>query len=82
MALLDDEDDLDEESPTGDSTADTSATVTCPHCGEEVEITLDPGGGAAQEYEEDCEVCCRPWRVRVSYRADGGADVTTGVLDE
>lgn len=76
-----DDDDLDEDFPQGDGTADTSATVTCPHCGEEVEISLDPGGGAAQDYEEDCAVCCRPWRVTVTYRDNGGAEVAASALE-
>jgi len=54
---------LDEEFPLGDGTADTGALVSCPYCGESVEIVLDPGSGTRQEYVEDCEVCCRPWQV-------------------
>lgn len=71
----DDERMLDEEFPLGDGTADTAGTVTCPHCGEPNEIALDPGGGAAQDYVEDCQVCCRPWRVLVHYGPDGRADI-------
>jgi Cysteine-rich CPXCG len=71
-----DGDDLDEPFPLGDGTAETGATVVCPHCGEPVEIALDPGSGTRQEYVEDCEVCCRPWRVTVWYSADGSAEVT------
>jgi hypothetical protein len=67
--------DLDEEFPLRDGTAETGATVVCPHCGESVEIALDPGSGAEQEYVEDCEICCRPWRVTVRYAADGSAEV-------
>lgn len=67
---------LDEEFPLGDGTADTEAVVHCPYCGEELEIGLDPGSGATQEYVEDCQVCCRPWRVFVSYGEDGSAQVT------
>lgn len=70
-----DPDFLDEEFPLGDGTAETGATVVCPHCGETIEIALDPGSGAEQEYVEDCEVCCRPWRVNVRYGADGSVDV-------
>ncbi|MGH7516195.1 MAG: CPXCG motif-containing cysteine-rich protein [Gemmatimonadales bacterium] len=70
-----DADFLDEEFPLGDGTAETGAMVVCPYCGEAVEIALDPGGGAAQKYVEDCEVCCRPWRVIVRYAADGSAEV-------
>jgi hypothetical protein len=68
------DDELDEGFPLGDGTADTTAAVTCPYCGELSEIALDPGSGASQEYVEDCPVCCRPWRVVVSYHSDGTAD--------
>jgi Cysteine-rich CPXCG len=73
MSTLDDY--LDEEFPLGDGTADTDALVRCPYCGEINEIALDPGSGAAQDYVEDCQICCRPWRLLVSYRPDGSAEV-------
>lgn len=89
MRLPDDElpdfdflDRLDEEFPLGDGTADTDAVVHCPYCGEAVEIALDPGSGVVQEYVEDCEVCCRPWRVSVRFAADGGAAVAVAGLDD
>jgi len=69
------DDSLDEEFPMGDGTAETTAVVRCPHCGEINEIALDPGSGASQEYVEDCQVCCRAWMVRVHYQGDGAADV-------
>jgi hypothetical protein len=47
-----------------------------------VAIGLDAGGGAAQEYVEDCAVCCQPWRVTVAYDGAGGAYVTVAALDE
>ena len=81
----DDEDldeDLDEEFPTGDGTADGDAVICCPYCGESIEIALDAGGGARQQYVEDCEVCCKPWQVSVQYQADGSADVQVTALDE
>ncbi|HYW49798.1 MAG TPA: CPXCG motif-containing cysteine-rich protein [Gemmatimonadaceae bacterium] len=79
----DDEDpELDEEFPTGDGTADGDAMVTCPYCGESIEIVLDAGSGSHQDYVEDCEVCCRPWRVSVHYDAEGHADVEVSALDE
>jgi hypothetical protein len=78
----DDPGDLDEEFPLGDGTADVEATVQCPYCSEAMEIALDPGGGPAQRYVEDCQVCCRPWEVRVTYLDDGRADVTVTALDE
>ena len=78
----DDEVDLDEEFPEGDGTAQTEATVVCPYCSEEVEIALDPGSGPSQMYVEDCEVCCQPWRVSVSYDEEGVAEVEVVALDE
>lgn len=75
------EDELEDEFPLGDGTADTDAEVRCPYCGELVEIGLDPGGGMVQEYVEDCQVCCRPWRVLVSYQPDGSASVSLEAED-
>ena len=58
-----------------DMVLDTSTEVSCPHCGQTVTVALDSGGGAMQEYVEDCYVCCRSWRVRVHYDATGTAEV-------
>ncbi len=62
--------DLDRDFPLGDGSADVEATVRCPYCSEAVVISLDPGGGSSQQYVEDCEVCCNPWRLRVTGRGD------------
>jgi len=67
---------MSEHDDEGEDTVDTEATVLCPYCGELNDIALDPAGGRHQEYIEDCQVCCRPWRVRVTYLPDGGADVS------
>lgn len=75
-------DDFADRDDTGEYRADTDAVVYCPYCGESVEIGLDPGGGASQQYVEDCQVCCQPWRVSLQYRSDGGADVSVTALDE
>ena len=40
--------------------------VTCPYCGEQVEIYVEPD--VSGSFVQDCEVCCNPWRVRVSGR--------------
>ena len=40
--------------------------VTCPYCGEQVEIYLEED--VKGTFVQDCEVCCNPWRVRVSGR--------------
>lgn len=71
---------LDEDFPLGDGTAETEATVDCPYCAAAVVIAIDPGGGSVQEYVEDCDVCCQPWVVSLTYR-DGLASVTVRQLD-
>jgi hypothetical protein len=77
-----DDEPLDEDSrePREDEEADsdfqTEAEVTCPYCSEVVLITIDPNGGVAQEYVEDCQVCCRPWNVQVSFDEMGAAEVS------
>jgi Cysteine-rich CPXCG len=71
----DDEEDVDPDVLPHDVVLDTEAEVACPYCGEIVVLGLDPGGGAVQEYVEDCQVCCRPCRVRVSYGDTGAAEV-------
>ena len=72
---------LNEEFPLGDGTAETEARVRCPYCGEINEIALDPGSGSEQEYVEDCQVCCRPWNITVRYLPDGSADVSANLED-
>jgi hypothetical protein len=72
---------LEEEFPLGDGTADLEAVVDCPYCGESIELTLDPGSGPEQDYVEDCEICCQPWQVTVRYDDEGHADVSVVALD-
>ncbi len=68
--------DSDDSASSSDADAwDTEADVSCPYCGEGVTIGLDPAGGQVQAYVEDCEVCCRPWRVHVRYDDRGAAEV-------
>jgi hypothetical protein len=52
--------------------------VTCPYCGEQVEIYLEPD--VTGSFVQDCEVCCNPWRVRV-YGSDDDRDVEVGRAD-
>jgi hypothetical protein len=55
--------------------------VDCPSCGESNEIALDPGSGSGQEYVEDCQVCCRPMLMYVTYERDGRASVDVYASD-
>ena len=60
-------DPLDDEFPLGDGVVQNSVDAACPYCGEVVEVLVDAGGGEDQDYVEDCEVCCRPWRVTLRW---------------
>ena len=49
--------------------------VTCPYCGEELELFVE--ADVSGSFVQDCEVCCRPWLVRVS-GAEDEREVTLG----
>jgi len=48
---------------------DDTVQVTCPYCFESLELYVDPE--TSGEMVQDCDVCCRPWSVRVSRGEDG-----------
>jgi hypothetical protein len=48
-----------------------SGELRCPYCGEVAEVDVDAGGAAEQDFEQDCAVCCRPWRVHLETDDDG-----------
>jgi hypothetical protein len=52
-----------------------SCTVTCPYCGEDVEIAFEPDVHGV--LIQDCEVCCQPWRIQI--RRDRTGDPTVDV---
>jgi hypothetical protein len=52
--------------------------VTCPYCGEEVEIYVEPD--VAGSFVQDCEVCCNPWLVRVEFEG-GDRYISVGRAD-
>ncbi|WP_203257742.1 CPXCG motif-containing cysteine-rich protein [Hyunsoonleella ulvae] len=39
---------------------------TCPYCWEEISMLLDDSV-MQQEYIEDCEVCCNPIQIKVTF---------------
>jgi hypothetical protein len=47
---------------------DDTETVTCPYCGEDVQMAIEPD--VRGTFVQDCEVCCNPWDVRVDW-SDG-----------
>ena len=54
-----------------------------PTAGRSTRSASTPAVASHQEYVEDCQVCCRPWRVEVTYLPDGTAEVSVeaGVTD-
>lgn len=58
-----------------------AALQTCPYCGEEVEVEVDPLGPSSETYVEDCPVCCRPWTVTVT-REEDEASIQLGRDDD
>lgn len=58
----------------------TSAeSITCPSCGERIEIVVDLSA-PEQQYVEDCFVCCRPMLIRCV--SDGARIVELDVTAE
>lgn len=51
-----------------------AVTVPCPHCGEVVLVSVDPGEGSHQRVE-DCAVCCAPMVLTVTLDGAGDAEV-------
>ncbi len=48
-------------------------TVQCPYCFETVELDLDPE--TEGRMVQDCEVCCNPWSLTVTFDEDGNPTV-------
>jgi hypothetical protein len=53
--------------------------VTCPYCGEELEIRVEPD--VSGQFVQDCEVCCNPWLVSVERDFERGRDVRVSRAD-
>ena len=53
--------------------------IVCPYCGEAVTIAVE--ADLAGELVHDCEVCCRPWRLRLA-RVDGRLAAEATRLDD
>jgi len=39
----------------------------CAYCGQENVVEVDISGGFAQEYVEDCQICCCPNSVKIMF---------------
>ena len=42
-------------------------TFRCTYCGELNHTFVDPSQGKTQTYIEDCQICCRPNNLAISY---------------
>jgi len=49
-------------------------SINCPYCGEPLDILAD-GSAGEQDYIEDCQVCCKPMVIRLSFGPDGMLEV-------
>lgn len=45
-------------------------SFSCPHCGVELSVCLDPSSGRGQNFIQDCEVCCRPIQITVRFEGE------------
>jgi hypothetical protein len=59
----------------------SAKTISCPYCGEHIDILID-GSLPEQEYVEDCQVCCRPILLSVMIDAGGDAAVVARLENE
>jgi hypothetical protein len=53
----------------------------CAGCGERNETTVDESAGRRQRYVEDCQVCCKPNVLRVSWEPDAEEFVIEAELE-
>lgn len=56
-------------------------SLTCPYCGEAIDLSVDESGGDSQQYVEDCAVCCQPMEVTVTLEGED-CSISVQRLDE
>jgi hypothetical protein len=47
---------------------------SCPYCGENLSLRLEPSAGRKQDFVYDCEVCCKPIHILVLFTGDEDFD--------
>jgi hypothetical protein len=57
------------------------ATFQCAGCGERNQTSVDESAGRRQSYVEDCQVCCKPNLLRVTYDKSAQEFVITAELE-
>jgi hypothetical protein len=58
-----------------------SARISCPYCGERIDLVIDCSMGD-QEYIEDCQVCCQPINLHITVGDEGRPRVEARRDDE
>jgi hypothetical protein len=53
----------------------------CSGCGEWNETSVDESAGRRQSYVEDCQVCCKPNLLRISWDTSAGQFVIDAELE-
>lgn len=61
---------------------ETSTKFVCAFCGAENVIEVDVSVGLVQEFIEDCEVCCRPNKLRITFDENTLTPHTEAIFDE
>jgi hypothetical protein len=59
----------------------TEKSIGCPYCGESIKVLIEPSD-LAQQYIEDCQVCCKPINFLVSDSSNGELCVNVYSDDE
>ncbi len=59
----------------------TEKSIGCPYCGETIEVLIEPGD-LNQQYNEDCQVCCKPITFFVFEHDNGEFDVNVYSEDD
>lgn len=57
------------------------ARYQCAGCGQWNETSVDESAGRRQSYIEDCQVCCKPNVLRVSYDLEAQSFFITAELE-
>jgi len=57
------------------------AGFQCAGCGEWNEAVVDASAGRLQSYVEDCQVCCKPNVLNISWDPSAGAYVISAELE-
>jgi hypothetical protein len=66
---------------SGNDAFEPFADISCPYCGETLNVRLDLSAGS-QIYVEDCQVCCQPIQMAVRVAEDGALeDVSAERMD-